>query len=73
MLKKINNVNIKKNIYILKNQKCHIDFLIFLKVMLNKIHQTITNNKIIIIIINNNNKKMLELYNFKLQLRKKHI
>ena len=59
---KINNGNIKKKIktYFFKNQKSQCDFFIFfLKVMLNNIHQKIT--------------KMLDLYNFKLQLRKKHI
>ena len=45
-----------------KNQKVTLNFFIFLKVMLNKIHKKITNNK-----------NRPELYNFKLQLRKKHI
>ena len=41
MLKKINNVNIKKKLFkkkIKKNKKSHIDVFYFLKVMLNKVH-----------------------------------
>ena len=39
MLKKKNNVNIEKNMnYFLKKSKVTLTFLIFLKVMLNKIH-----------------------------------
>ena len=49
MLKKINNANIEKNKnYFFKKfkkiKKVTLTFLIFLKVMLNKIYKKITNN-----------------------------
>ena len=59
MLKKINNVNMKKKIIFKKKSKSHIDVYDFFK---NKIHQKITNNK-----------KMHELYNFRLRKKKTYL